>query len=235
MSIAAHAFEEPKSNYHSDRKSSPKRDETRPEQKQQRMVTALSTITALSLLVIVGLSVETYRLSKRVGELQSLTTTNEAIANPPLIQNGRPSTSGLNTLNPFEEMQRMHEEINKMFGNSWSRFSQAPGFENFFDDTAFSPSIDLDETKDAYIVKANIPGTEKSKINVKLENDILTISGTTDEATSVKGKSGTTLSQERFVGEFSRSLSLPGAVDDHGMTTNYKDGVLTVRIPKASG
>lgn len=130
-------------------------------------------------------------------------------------------------------MKKMHEQINKMFGSSWSRFYDNPQFKDLMDGNGFSPSLDLKENNSEYIVTVNVPGAEKSDINVKVEDNTLIVSGKTKKEASTQDNQGTTLSKERFIGQFSRAITLAEKVDPASIKSDYKDGVLVIHIKKA--
>ena len=89
--------------------------------------------------------------------------------------------------------------------------------------------IDLIETEHTYIVLSPIPGIPIKNIEVVLDHDTLTISGTTQKAQFVKGE---TVYKECSWGSFSRSITLPKNIKRTGHKSNIKDGILTVILPK---
>jgi len=95
----------------------------------------------------------------------------------------------------------------------------------------WTPSLDAHEDKDKYTVAVEIPGLKKEDIAVSVHDGVLTVSGERKSETDVK--EGTVHRRERFYGKFSRSVSLPSAVRADKVGAAYKDGVLTVEIPKA--
>lgn len=108
-------------------------------------------------------------------------------------------------------------------------------FENFglgFNrDTVWHPSVDVAETKDAYEVKAEIPGIRKEDIHISLEDHVLTLKGEKKQESETKNKNVHTV--ERVYGKFERSFRLPEGVKSEGIKAKYDNGVLTVEIPKA--
>ena len=96
------------------------------------------------------------------------------------------------------------------------------------------PALDLKEEADRYIVSLNLPGADASSLDVKLEGRQLLISVKTESSNEQKGGGDNQYHRrERLVGTFQRSLTLPGPVKESAMTTDYRNGVLTVNIPKA--
>lgn len=95
------------------------------------------------------------------------------------------------------------------------------------------PPVDIFETDDAFIVTADLPGLTKDDLEIDLENNLLTVSG---ERRFEKGTedSGTKFRRvERAYGSFRRSFNLPSSVDAGKVEATFKDGVLTLNLPKA--
>ncbi|WP_163195216.1 heat shock protein Hsp18 [Clostridium thermarum] len=108
---------------------------------------------------------------------------------------------------------------------------------NFFDDDFFTPAafmgnsfkVDLRETEDAYIVEADLPGVPKEAINIDYEKNYLTISAKREDR--VEEKKDNYVRRERHYGEFRRSFYVDN-IDESKISANFKDGVLTVNLPK---
>jgi HSP20 family protein len=96
-----------------------------------------------------------------------------------------------------------------------------------------SPDVDLQDKPDHYLVTVNAPGADQSAISVKLEGQLLHITIKTEQGKDDQDdKDNDYRYRERFVGEFQRVLTLPGPADAAKMKTDYKNGVLTITIPK---
>ena len=95
------------------------------------------------------------------------------------------------------------------------------------------PAIDLVEKKDAYIVRAELPGVDRANIDITLEKNVLTISGRKDPLIEAKDEEFRVFAAERVSGGFSRSLRMPDYIDGERISAEHKDGLLTVTIPKA--
>jgi HSP20 family molecular chaperone IbpA len=96
----------------------------------------------------------------------------------------------------------------------------------------FSPSIDVMETKDSILVTAELPGMDRQDIDACIHDGVLTVSG---EKKIGRQKKGTDCRQvERSYGSFSRSMCLPDNVDSKKMKTVYRNGILTLTIPKTA-
>jgi HSP20 family protein len=126
----------------------------------------------------------------------------------------------------------MQERMDRMFNDSYNRFRLSPFFDENKKDT-FLPQTDLIEEDDRYIVKMNIPGSDKAEIQVDVEGDTLTVKAKTQTGQKKKD-SDSYLRMERRMGSFQRTLTLPGPVDSGAMETEYEDGVLTIILPKTS-
>lgn len=100
------------------------------------------------------------------------------------------------------------------------------------DRTDEAPALDVRETRDAYVVEADLPGMEKKDIQVRVEEGVLTLAGTRTAEHQVETKEGTWHRVERSWGAFERALSLGQGVDAARVSAEYKDGVLTVTVPK---
>ena len=134
--------------------------------------------------------------------------------------------------NPFEQMQKMQKEMDKAFNNLTSNFSMIPEFKNFFDDMSISPSLNIEENKDSYKITINLPGTDKNSIKIKTSEGRLSIEASTKKMSDKKGTNF--LQKEIYEGSFSRSLVLPKDADAEKLSSEYKDGVLTITLPKKS-
>ncbi|MCI0511725.1 Hsp20/alpha crystallin family protein [candidate division KSB1 bacterium] len=129
------------------------------------------------------------------------------------------------------ELFDLHSGVNRLLNDFWR--SDVPGFfasegQNLL---AWSPKADLEETGDAFIVHTDLPGLKKGDVKVTLHNQVLTISGERKSESEKKMKNFHRV--ERTYGSFQRSFSLPGAVESEAVTADYKDGVLTITVPKS--
>jgi HSP20 family protein len=95
----------------------------------------------------------------------------------------------------------------------------------------WNPPVDIIEGKDGLVLKAELPGMDKKDIEVRVENNVLTLQG--ERKRESETKEDGYYRCERAYGTFSRSFSLPTAVDTSKIGAEYKDGVLSVSLPKA--
>lgn len=128
--------------------------------------------------------------------------------------------------NPFQEFENMLERYSK---SGASNLGNQLNTELSFADWA--PSVDIEEEEDRYLIKADLPGVDKKDIDVKLENGVLSIRGE-KQTESETGKGTKRHRTERFHGSFARSFTLPDAVKADRVDASYKDGVLSLTIPK---
>ena len=195
------------------------------------------SIGILLLVVIVVQSVFLFRLSGQVGQINKNTTTIDqslvkSLSRPMLPPGASLFSPKDNDWDPFEEMQRMQNEMNNIFGDMRSQLHQSPGFDDLTKPFSFSPSMDVKEEDDRIVVTVDIPGSDESNINVKVDGQRLTISAKTKKSSENNDK-GNMFRSERFIGQFERSITLPVPVLAEKMRTKYHDGVLTVFLPKA--
>jgi len=97
----------------------------------------------------------------------------------------------------------------------------------------FSPSFEVTENKDAYLFKADVPGINKENLEITSTGNRLQISGKRDQESEVRND--TIYTYERQYGSFSRSFTLPDGADLEHATSELKDGVLTLAVPKKPG
>ena len=134
--------------------------------------------------------------------------------------------------NPFESFQR---EMNRLFDDFFRGFGgttlPAPGRfgEGFFG--AATPRVDVSETDDAYEVVAELPGLEEKDVDVLLDRNMLTLKG--EKRAEREQRDKNYYLAERSFGSFRRAIPLPVEIDQNKVEANFKNGVLTVRLPKA--
>jgi HSP20 family protein len=136
------------------------------------------------------------------------------------------------TWNPYEEIQRMQRDMDRMFNDAFNRFNNSPDFQHLFRESFTTPEMDLQEDNDKYTVIVNLPGSSKDNISVNLNGQTLTVKGEQKFEKQDKDSQGNIIFQERRSGSFQRSITLPGPVKQAGMKTRVDNGVLTVIIPK---
>ena len=127
--------------------------------------------------------------------------------------------------NPAKDLLDLQKELNKVFGEFFSRSPMELGsFE-------WAPAVDIIENDNEFVVKAELPGITQDDIKVSLSNDVLTIKGEKKQEKEEKGKNFHRI--ERSYGSFHRSFSLPSKVQADKVKAVYKNGVLEITLPKA--
>jgi HSP20 family protein len=130
----------------------------------------------------------------------------------------------LSNYSSTDRLASLRDEVNRLFDFSWP--SRDSGLFS-----GWTPPLDVLDDKDNLVVKVELPGLKKEEINLSLQDGILTISG--ERKREVEKKEGESFRSERYFGKFQRSVTLPTAVDSSKVNASYKDGVLTVELPKA--
>jgi HSP20 family protein len=133
----------------------------------------------------------------------------------------------LNVWSPFRHLSLLRDEIDRLFDSPLDALtSNSQQFLN-----GWLPTIDLYEDRDHLVLKAELPGMKKEDIDISLHGEVLTLSGERkEEETFDKAE---TYRAERFLGRFQRTLTLPVRVDASKVQASYKDGILSVTLPKA--
>ncbi len=128
---------------------------------------------------------------------------------------------------PFRELIALQDRMNRMFEESVRTRGTEEGE---FASGSWAPPVDIYETQDALLVKAELPEVKREDIDIRLENGVLTIRG--QRKLNEELKNYQCYRMESQYGAFSRSFSLPRTVNADKIEANYKDGVLTITIPK---
>lgn len=128
---------------------------------------------------------------------------------------------------PFRELAQMQDRINRIFGDAYTR-----RYDN--DDVMqrgeWLPPVDIFENGDQEIVlRAELPGVAKEDIDIRVENNTLTLKGERKREAEVKNEQYHRV--ERSYGTFSRSFSLPSRIDSEKVRADYRDGVLSITLP----
>ncbi|HUI75451.1 MAG TPA: Hsp20/alpha crystallin family protein [Candidatus Acidoferrum sp.] len=132
--------------------------------------------------------------------------------------------STLERWEPFRGVSTVEGQLNRIFGDLLGRTSQESNL------TTWAPSVDIYETENALTVKADLPEVKPEDLDIRVENNILTIRGERKFEKKVDEKNY--LRVERSYGSFSRSFSLANTVNADAIKADYQNGVLTLTIPK---
>ena len=130
----------------------------------------------------------------------------------------------LNRWEPFRGAITLQEQIDRVFGDVLERSSEESNL------TAWAPAVDIYENEHELTVKADLPEVDAKDLDIRVENDILTIRG--ERKFEKPQKEGDYLRVERSYGSFARSFSLANTVNAEAIKADYQNGVLTLLIPK---
>jgi HSP20 family protein len=125
---------------------------------------------------------------------------------------------------PFGELDEIQQRLQRLLGDRTERGTTEP----FAD---WSPSVDIQETEGEFLVKADLPEVRKDEVKVQFHDGVLTIEGDRRQDTEEKGKRFHKI--EREYGRFVRRFSLPTEIDPATIRAEFKDGVLSVHLPKS--
>jgi HSP20 family protein len=122
---------------------------------------------------------------------------------------------------PWRELEEMHERVGRLLEGG---FGALPGTG----DVAWSPAVDVEETDDAWVVEAELPGVKREDVNIELSDNELALHGDLKK----RERKGIVRRRTRRTGRFDYRLTHPGDVDSEAVEASLADGVLTVRVPK---
>lgn len=132
---------------------------------------------------------------------------------------------------PFRELEDVNDRLNRLFGRGTLAARPSEGGETAMTGIDWAPSVDVSETAEEFIVKAELPGVQKDDIKVSVESGVLTLRGERKQEKEEKGKKYHRI--ERQYGSFMRTFTLPDNVDESKIQAEAKDGILNVRLPKS--
>ena len=134
---------------------------------------------------------------------------------------------------PFREMEEMSSRLRNYF--AWPRTRDVNTSREMMTAPDWSPVVDISETNEEYIIKAELPEVKKEDVKVTVDNGVLTLQGERKHEKEEKGKKFHRI--ERFYGSFMRTFSLPDDADENKIHADFKDGILLLRViknPKAA-
>lgn len=128
---------------------------------------------------------------------------------------------------PWRNLSFLQDRINRMF---WEAFPEPRGEDDEVSLGTWFPAVDIHETDEAIVLQAELPGLKKEDIEIEVKENILILKGERTTDKDVKEKNY--YRQERRLGKFFRSFTLPAAIDSAKVAASYKAGVLEVKILK---
>src|SRR6202047_1953851 len=130
----------------------------------------------------------------------------------------------MRALSNFRGTTTLQDQINRLFNDAFERSGQESNL------TAWAPAVDIYENEHELVVKADLPDIDPKDLDIRVENNILTIRG--DRKFEKNVNEDNYLRVERAYGAFSRSFALANSVNPDGIKADYQNGVLTLVIPK---
>jgi HSP20 family protein len=130
----------------------------------------------------------------------------------------------MRTLTSFRGTTTLQDQINRLFNDTFERGGQESNL------TAWAPAVDIYENEHELVVKADLPDVDPKNLDIRVENNILSIRGERKFENKVNEENY--LRVERAYGSFSRSFSLANTVNPDGIKADYQNGVLTLNVPK---
>ena len=129
----------------------------------------------------------------------------------------------LKRCDPFRELLSLRDDMDRFFNTFFGRPpEEVEGF--------WSPTVDIEEDNENFLVKAELPGLKKEDIKISVRGNILSVSGERKHESETKSKTFHRI--ERSCGRFSRTIALSSDVDSDKVKATYKDGILTITLPK---
>jgi len=125
---------------------------------------------------------------------------------------------------PARELPTLQSEMNRLFSTFFDPANSGASAPRFV------PAMDLIETPDAFMLKADLPGIPERAVHVEVEDDVLTISG--ERRSEQHEEKNGHVRIERATGSFRRAVTLPDGIDAEQVQASFENGVLEVRIPK---
>jgi len=128
---------------------------------------------------------------------------------------------------PFRDLMTIRERMNRIF----DEFFRGQEVGEAFPATSWTPAVDIYETPNEVVLKAELPGVNQKDIQLEIKDNTLTLKG--ERAKDEEVKEDSYYRRERFYGTFYRSFTLPSNIQQDKIQARYKDGILEVIMPKA--
>jgi HSP20 family protein len=138
----------------------------------------------------------------------------------------RRSTETPQRWEPFRELEQVSDRMRRLLEQTFGGFADTSGFTEQF---GWTPSVDIEETDDAYVFEAELPGVKREHVDIELVGNELAVTGEIKE----RERMGNLRRRMRRMGRFDYRVRLPDQVDGDKIDADLKDGVLTIRVPKA--
>ena len=150
----------------------------------------------------------------------------------PKTETQEPSLLHSDDWDPFREMERMHQQIDRIIRNATEQFQLAPSTSLFRPDTGYTSSFDLRDRKDHFELRAYLPDAEASSVNVKIDNDRTLRVSVNQKKEEVK-KDKASEARVAQLGQYEQVITLPEAVKSADMKVERNGHQVVITIPKA--
>jgi HSP20 family protein len=131
---------------------------------------------------------------------------------------------------PFHDLATVQERMNRIFDEAFRGSGRGGSEDDWSFGGVWAPSVDIYEHEGHIVLKAELPGIDPKDVDVRVENNVLTLRGERKLDTEIKREDYHRV--ERAYGKFSRSFTLPNVVDTNKIKADYNHGVLQVSIPQ---
>ena len=131
---------------------------------------------------------------------------------------------------PFRDLVSIQGRMNRLFDEAFRGATRGSGDEEEWSLGSWAPAVDIFEQDGHIVLKAELPGVDPKDVEVRVENNVLTLRGERKLDNDVQKENYHRV--ERAYGSFSRSFTLPTVVDTEKIKAEYRDGVLRVNLPK---
>ncbi len=191
-------------------------------------------IVGLISIIAIGVIIQPLYVSAKNDKNNNTTinVTKGTLDKPATVNTGPTDEEFIVAWDPFVDFIQMRQEMNNILNNSFNSYVSHQGPPDMFIAQQFSPACDLQKKDGNYVINMDLPGMDKSNINVEVSGRTLSISGKREKIIEEK-EGNRIIRSERSLGEFKRAIELPTPVIQDKITAEYKNGVLTVTLPPA--
>ena len=127
---------------------------------------------------------------------------------------------------PMRNLFNLHNQMERVFSDLFASHEDETDMER----TSWMPTVDISETENGFEIRAELPGVSEKDVNVSVTDNLLTIKGEKHQQEETDGKNYHRV--ERRYGSFQRNFTLPRHIETDAIKAEFKDGVLTLSIPK---
>ncbi len=131
---------------------------------------------------------------------------------------------------PFEDLTRLQREMNRLFDDSYGVAAHHPHKEGMMT-AAWAPVVDVSEDTNEIVMRVEVPGVKPEDLDIEMSGETITIKG--EKKFEDEERKGNYVRMERSYGTFQRSFTLNVPVKPDEITASFKDGVLTLKVPKS--